>query len=217
VFTTFVDASTCLNGNGSGVNCNIYTFKDAVYASGGPVKAGLKGLPNGTYFFAVVAPGGQSDPNDGASDLLSTDLYTCREFTISSGVLAYPTGVSAACPHSTGTDPQGATAIQLIPYLDTSNPGGVYILAVCQLPTSGLQPVVPSDCKYDAFKVRESQVTEAAAPTVTKDANGSDTFTWGITKSVDQTKVVDSSGTATFTYTVSVTHDTGTIVLGGTI
>src|SRR5438874_2471286 len=163
VFTTFVDASTCLNGNGSGVNCNIYTSKDAVYASGGPVKAGLKGLPNGTYFFAVVAPGGQSDPNDGASDLLSTDGYTCREFTISSGVLAYPTGVSAACPHGTGTDPQGATAIQLIPYAPTPNPGGVYILAVCQLPTSGLQPVVPSDCKYDAFKVRESELTTAAA------------------------------------------------------
>src|SRR5205823_3975422 len=95
VFTTFVDPTTCLNGNGSGVNCNIYTTKDAVYASGGPVKGGLKGLPDGTYFFAVVAPGGQSDPNDGASDLLSTDAFTCREFQIAGGALTYPTIVSA--------------------------------------------------------------------------------------------------------------------------
>jgi hypothetical protein len=217
VFTTFVDASTCLNGNGSGVNCNIYTTKDSVYASGGPVKAGLKGLPNGTYFFAVVSPGGQSDPNDGAGDLLSTDSYLCREFQVSGGALTYPTGVSSACPHLTGTDPEGAMAIQLMPYSDTPNPGGVYILAVCQLPASGQQPVDPSSCKYDAFKVKESQITEAAAPTVAKDANGTDTFTWSIQKLVDKTRVVDSSGTAKFTYTVSVTHDGGALALGGTI
>lgn len=47
-------------------------------------------------------------------------------------------------------------------------------------------------------------VSKTATPAFTR------TFTWGITKSVDQTKVIDSSGKATFNYTVSVTHDNGT-------
>lgn len=49
--------------------------------------------------------------------------------------------------------------------------------------------------------------------TVTKDANPSltRTFTWGITKSVDQSKVFTAGGApATFNYTVNVTHDSGT-------
>jgi LEA14-like dessication related protein len=48
------------------------------------------------------------------------------------------------------------------------------------------------------------KVTTDATPSFTR------TFKWGITKSVDQTKVIDSSGSHTFTYTVSVTHDGGT-------
>ncbi len=48
------------------------------------------------------------------------------------------------------------------------------------------------------------QVKKDATPSFTR------TFTWGITKSVDKTKVTNSSGSATFNYTVSVTHDGGT-------
>ena len=36
------------------------------------------------------------------------------------------------------------------------------------------------------------------------------TYTWGITKSVDKTKVNQVGGQATFNYTVNVTHDSGT-------
>jgi hypothetical protein len=46
-------------------------------------------------------------------------------------------------------------------------------------------------------------VTKSANPSLTR------TFTWGISKSVDQTKI-NTSGSATFNYTVSVTHDAGT-------
>jgi hypothetical protein len=48
--------------------------------------------------------------------------------------------------------------------------------------------------------------------TVSKTATASftRTFTWGITKSVDQTLVQQSGTTATFNYTVTVTHDSGT-------
>ncbi len=44
---------------------------------------------------------------------------------------------------------------------------------------------------------------------VTKDANPSYKFTWGIEKSVDTTQINTSSGSATFNYTVKVTHDDG--------
>jgi hypothetical protein len=53
-------------------------------------------------------------------------------------------------------------------------------------------------------QAQDLTVSKTATPSFTR------TFTWGITKSVDQTKVIDSSGSATFNYTVSVTHDSGT-------
>ena len=101
--------------------------------------------------------------------------------------------------------------IRLAPYADTTNPGGVYILAICYLGPSGTSyPVDPRDCKYDAFKVKESE-TEGPFPlTVLKDAEGSfdRIYTWTIKKDADKTIVrLIGGGSATFTYTVSVTHD----------
>jgi hypothetical protein len=46
--------------------------------------------------------------------------------------------------------------IRLFPYADTTNPGGVYILAICSLGEG--YPVDPRDCKYDAFKVQKGKV-----------------------------------------------------------
>jgi hypothetical protein len=68
--------------------------------------------------------------------------------------------------------------LSVFPYNDTSNPGGVYILAVCAVPSNpttgtGAPGVTPSTCKYDAFKVG-TQTTSAQALTITKDAGGSD-------------------------------------------
>src|SRR3954463_200984 len=54
-FTTFdlnVSPSPCLNGKG--INCNIYTSKEAVYINGGPAAGNLS---NGCYYFTVIAPG----------------------------------------------------------------------------------------------------------------------------------------------------------------
>src|SRR5579862_6989005 len=67
--------NACLNGNG--VNCNIYLDKRDVFLSGLPVSASLGA---GTYFFAVLDPGGQANPNDGADHNLSDTHclpYTC--------------------------------------------------------------------------------------------------------------------------------------------
>ena len=79
----------CQNGN-PGVNCNIYDGKQYVWLNGGPAANGLG--PDGQYFFAVLVPGGQPNPNDGGAKNLSDDFdaYTNRTFTVTNGeVSAY--------------------------------------------------------------------------------------------------------------------------------
>lgn len=209
-FTTVnesVDGSGhCQNGNPNN-NCNIYDGKQYVWASGGSLAAALG---DGTYFFAVLAPGGQADPNDGAANNLSDvsptsntgagDAYTNRTFTVAGGTLAYH-----------GTHDFDSNKIRLMGYDDTTNTGGVYIMAICSL--AGQYPVAPSDCKYDAFKVQKGEVQHALPLTVTKDANGAytNTYAWTIKKDADKTRIDQAPGDATFNYTVTVTHDGGTV------
>jgi hypothetical protein len=145
------NAAHCLNGNGlDPVNCNLYDAKEHVWLNAGPANAQL---PEGDYFFAVLVPGGQHDPNDGDLDNLSDGANgdaTTRSFHVDgSGVITY-----------TGTHDFDATnnKIRLMPYDNTTNPGGVYILAICNAP----HPAVPSQCKYDAFKVPADPTEEPA-------------------------------------------------------
>jgi hypothetical protein len=228
----------CLNGQPGhttpAVNCNIYTDKRDVWLSGLPVQASLGA---GTYFFSVQVPGGQPDPNDaGAKNLSDTacapyscpaqngdgstipsgDLWTNREFSVDgSGTITY-SGVNATHEFDGANN-----EIQLFPYDDTTNPGGVYILAVCEVPGSpssgdGAPGVNPSNCKYDAFKVQSggSGSPEPCAPTISKDAAGTfdKEFVWSITKSVSPTSVSKAAGTtAKLSYTVTASHDGGTV------
>src|SRR4051794_17668947 len=69
----------CQNGNPD-VNCNLYEGKQYVWLNGGPAVAYVG---DGNYFFAVLARGGQADPNDGAAKNLSDDFdaYTDRTFS----------------------------------------------------------------------------------------------------------------------------------------
>jgi hypothetical protein len=191
----------CKNGNPD-VNCNIYDGKEFVWLNGGP---GIAYGGEGDYFFAVLEPGGQADPNDGTAKNLSddSDAYTNRTFSVVGGTVTY-TGTP-------GTHDVDGNKIRLMSYADTGNPGGVYILAICKL--DGGYPVSPSACKYDAFKVTQGEVTPGLPLTVTKDAAGSNknTYTWTIGKDVDKTTVRQIGGSATFNYTVTVTHDGGTI------
>jgi len=112
IFTTLPD--------GSEVNFNIYDNKFDVYLDGGPgpgAPASAAGLDDGTYVFQVTDPSGKT--------LLSTDPGRCRQFTVSGGVISGV--VVTGCEHVTGFDvDHGATTVQLMPYLDTPNPGGVY-------------------------------------------------------------------------------------------
>ena len=171
IFTTLPD--------GSEVNFNIYSSKELVYLDGGPgpgAPATAAGLDDGTYVFQVTDPPGKT--------LLSTDAARCREFTVAGGII---TGVVAAsgCEHKTGLDvDHAATTVQLMPYLDTPNHGGVYkvwatlesnYLAGCtalgksnglSLVDCGYDPgiavhgFIPAASKTDNFKVKESVAQE---------------------------------------------------------
>jgi hypothetical protein len=189
----------CTNGNPN-VNCNIYDGKKFVWLNGGPSVAYVG---DGTYFFAVLDPGGQADPKDGASKNLSDDFdtYQNRTFSVSGGTVTY-----------TGSHDFDSNKIRLADYADTSNPGGVYILAICSL-ADGYDNVNADDCKYDAFKIQKGQTPPGDALTVVKDANGKykNKYAWQIAKSADKTIVKQIGGSATFTYTVTATHDGGTI------
>src|SRR5205809_185432 len=158
-----LDGDHCLNGsnNAAVVNCNIYDGKQYVWINGGPNQAGPSSLTDGVYFFAVLVPGGQPDPNDDGAKNLSDqnplggfddtcgDPYTNREFTVSGGDISssgysgdggdYYTDSSncaldaAPDPHDQSGSSTHGQLIRLFPYDTTNNPGGVYILAVCYL------------------------------------------------------------------------------------
>lgn len=100
-----------------GQNENHFPSKDAVYLNGGPVNPNSAGLPDGTYYFQVTGPSG--------NDLLSTDLAVCRQLLVVNGVIAAAEGPS--CQHATGIPgADGSVPIKLMPFSDTTNPGGVH-------------------------------------------------------------------------------------------
>lgn len=162
-FTTF-DATQggCLDSP-NGINCNNYESKDDVYMSGGPVAGGLS---DGSYYFTVCEPGFQngcfiegaegnlSDTTAGttACDNGSGDDASNRTFTVGSHLVSSYTGT-----HGTGTSPNGQFIIQLMPYDDTCNEGGVYILAICAVGATR-----PNACKYDAFRIKTEEDPECA-------------------------------------------------------
>jgi hypothetical protein len=169
IFTTVVD--------GTEVNLNQYLLKEDVYLDGGPGPGAPQtaaGLDDGIYVFQVTDPSGKT--------LLSTDAAKCRQIAVSNGII---TSVITAggCEHFTGLDvDHGAATVQLMPYLDTPNNGGVYKVWVtlvedylegCNLQgvTNGLDVVncgpisrrsggvahgfIPAESKTDNFKVKE--------------------------------------------------------------
>jgi hypothetical protein len=160
-FTTFnaaADGSSKDVCKNSAINCNIYGAKEYVWLNGGPTANGLG--PDGDYFFAVLVPGGQPNPNDGGPKNLSDDYdaYTNRTFTVTDGEVSAYSGThdfDSGTPGNPKVDDQ-PPYIRLFPYADTTNPGGVYIMAICSLEDG--YPVEPRDCKYDAFKVKKGKV-----------------------------------------------------------
>jgi hypothetical protein len=150
--------------NGSAVNHNIYEDIEDVYLDGGPgphAPIGAAGLPEGCYYFQVTDPSGKT--------LLSTDPVECRCFHVNSdGVIddvctasvsqkVKGQIVQVSCAHNTGTDQDhGAVTVQLYPFNETPNNGGVYKVWVtpveCYEQYNGFNPRC---CKTDNFKVQK--------------------------------------------------------------
>ena len=157
IFTTDV--------TGVPVNLNHYDSKPDVYLNGGPginAPDSAAGLPAGTYSFQVTNPNGKV--------LLSEDDVACRQFTVDASgviqaVLAGPTCTTGA--HVTGADLEDdGITVQLFPFADTPNPGGVYKVWVT--PTADLNCsghgnrncFVPRFSKTDNFKVKADAIVE---------------------------------------------------------
>jgi hypothetical protein len=232
-YTTAIDDGSgspagCLDSP-NGINCNNYQSKDDVYVNGGPTSG--PGLPEGSYYFSVLVPGYQhdgfidghkgnlSDTTSGGTtgDNASGDSFLCRELTVDdSGGMTYEPDPGCTTAHATGSDVQGNTVTQLMPYDDTSNGGGVYILAICKVGATSSR-----DCKFDAFRVPNGEqifpandltVSKTAKPTFTRE------FPWTIRKTACldgtsgttcATSKTNTSGVAKFNYVVTVTKDAG--------
>lgn len=91
-----------------------------VWLDGGPgpnAPPTAAGLPDGDYYFQVTDPSGKK--------LLSTDAVMFRCVTVKNGVITSncPTGNHNENPSA---DAGGGVVIELCPFIDTPNPGGVY-------------------------------------------------------------------------------------------
>ena len=171
IFTTVKD--------GSEVNFNHYASKLDVYLDGGPgpgAPQSAAALDDGRYVFQVTDPSGKT--------LLSTDAARSRQFDVVAGVIHNVVAQPDHSEHQTGLDvDHGAATVQLFPYNDTPNNGGVYKVWVTKVEdflagcaalgvNNGLDRVdagtkpgnmhgfVPADSKTDNFKVRDVAIVE---------------------------------------------------------
>jgi hypothetical protein len=150
------------DGSGVPVNLNIYDNKRDVYLNGGPginAPDDAAGLPTGTYTFQVTDPSGKT--------LLSSDDEECRQFTVDASGVIEDVVPAGGCEHATGSDGEdGGATVQLFPFADTPNNGGVYKVWVtptelldCDAP-GNKHCFVPRFSKTDNFKVRDDRIVE---------------------------------------------------------
>ncbi len=158
IFTTLED--------GARVNANIYQAKEDVYLDGGPgpnAPSSAAALPAGDYYFQVTDPSGKV--------LLSVDPIESRKIRVSEdGVIDYVYDAPTMTrykgkwygTHATGIDQdhadKGAITVQLMPYEDTPNKGGVYKAWITPVDKyeagKGFHGFIPSWSKTDNFKVK---------------------------------------------------------------
>jgi len=192
IFTTVED--------GTEVNYNHYASKYHVYLDGGPGPGAPQhaaGLDDGRYVFQVTDPSGRR--------LLSQDNAACRQFDVVAGVISQYVVVAGCDPanHDTGLDiDHNAVTVQLMPYLDTPNNGGVYkawavrvedFLAGCAAlgVPNGLNVVdcgnaagnkhgfVPAHSKTDNFKVKLNAPIREIDTRFFYDLDGNGWKSWG--------------------------------------
>lgn len=141
------------NQLGVPVNMNIYTNKNQVYLDGGPgpdAPAGAAALPAGDYYFQVTDPAGKV--------LLSTDAVTRRRFTVSQDGVIVLASDHKTSPDADYGEQYNAVVVQLMPFDNTPNNGGVYKVWVtpvdCYSVGAGNFGFVPRFSKTDNFKVK---------------------------------------------------------------
>lgn len=135
--------------------CSQFASMRDVYVSAGP--EGDRGLEDGEYFFAVLAPGYQKGAFvDGVDGNLSDqvagstvgddgdgDTVHNRTFTVTNHQI---TGYEGK--HAEGRSADGRLLIAAAPFDEGPNRGNVYVLAVCKSGATLYQ-----QCRFDAFQI----------------------------------------------------------------
>jgi hypothetical protein len=126
------------------VNVNQYPTKADVYLSGGPgpnAPCTAAGMDDGVYVYKITNPSG--------TVLLSSDAISHREFTVSGGVIV------SANDHPTVASLCGGVGVQMAPFADTPNNGGVYKAWVTRKSDyiANGNRFVPGNTKTDNFRV----------------------------------------------------------------
>jgi hypothetical protein len=150
------------------VNVNQYPTKADVYLSGGPgpnAPCTAAGMDDGVYVYQITNPSG--------TVVLSSDAISHREFTVSGGVIV------SANDHPTVASLCGGVGVQMAPFNDTPNNGGVYKAWVTRKSDylANGNTFSPGSTKTDNFRVKQpSYVPETADLNVYKfydrNANG---------------------------------------------
>ena len=135
------------------VNVNHYDAKADVYLSGGPDNSNCAAaaLDDGVYVFQITNPSG--------TVVLSSDSITEREFTVANGV------ITGANNHAVVPGDCGGVRVQMIPFDDTPNNGGVYKAWVTRKSdyTANGNVFRNGDTKTDNFHVKEPAVEPQTA------------------------------------------------------
>jgi len=179
------------NVDGTIIDANSYPSKSDVYLSGGPCQGGSHLAP-GDYYFQITIP-----TANGA--LLSTDAIGNRMFTVgANGFITATTGThtlaTVGCTGVTGF------TIQLIPFADTTNPGGEYKLTIATASSvegcagfvadsTSFQICGTADSKSDNFKVAKDFGSLKISKTITGDLAGflGGTFGFSVDCGIDGT------------------------------
>jgi len=136
------------------VNVNQYPTKADVYLSGGPgpnAPCTAAGMDDGEYVYQITNPSG--------TVVLSSDDISHRHFIVSGGVIV------SAFDHATVSSLCGAVGVQMVPFDDTPNNGGVYKAWVTRWSDyqANGNTFKPGSTKTDNFHVKEPSIVPETA------------------------------------------------------
>lgn len=139
------------------VNVNQYASKSDVYLDGGPgpnAPCTAAGMDDGVYVYQITNPSG--------TVLLSSDDISHREFTVSGGVIV------SSNDHPTVAGLCGGVGVQMAPFDDTPNNGGVYKAWVTRKSDylANGNTFKAGSTKTDNFHVRETSIQPQTADLV---------------------------------------------------